>query len=521
MALWALIANSLVVDGARYFWLDEDLMISMRYARNLATGNGLVWNPGERVEGYTNPLWTVVMSLVHLLPLGDGHTSLVVRIVNLGLMIWVLVLAERLLRRLVPGPGLALPALLIPLALCFDLLYWGLHGFETTLLTAVYLLFLVRVLEEEEGPRPVTWLLLGVLPLIRSDAYAFFGAGAFFAFAMARDRRRSVSAIAMASLAPLAHLGFRYAYYGDILPNTYYLKVAGNSIGTRLYAGAKYLGTFGVFYWMYLLLAGIGAQVGGKSAKRILLFSLALPVAYTVWVGGDMYFGARFLAPLVPVLMVLALGAIRDVSLDRKPAEIALTACLVLSSFVGTGVLLASGSRHSLIRLENGGPEHSLVTALTIARNAAPETVVAVHAAGMVPYFSRRRSIDILGKVDSVVARLPAAGPVIGHNKLAPDYSLGRLVPDAVVMLWLPHGFGACSDQERASVGFVAPPWVAAIYSSEAFQRDYCGVTLDVPGGDPIFFRRSSPEAARFSRWRSAQRSRRPRQGLEELDGGE
>ena len=79
-------------------------------------------------------------------------------------------------------------------------------------------------------------------------------------------------------------------------------------------------------------------------------------------------------------------------------------------------------------------PEHSLITALTIAKNAAPETVIAVHAAGMGPYFSRRRSIDMLGKVDSVVARLPAVGSVIGHNKLDPGYSLGRLAPDAVAL---------------------------------------------------------------------------------------
>ena len=104
LAIWALLANSSVVDGTRYFWLDDDLMISMRYARNLASGNGPVWNPGERVEGYTNPLWMAVMAVVHLLPIGDAKTSLVVRLLNLGLVGWVLLLAERLLRRLLPDP---------------------------------------------------------------------------------------------------------------------------------------------------------------------------------------------------------------------------------------------------------------------------------------------------------------------------------------------------------------------------------------------------------------------------------
>ena len=43
--------TSLVLDGTRYFWLDDDQMVSRRYARNLAEGVGFVWNPGERVEG--------------------------------------------------------------------------------------------------------------------------------------------------------------------------------------------------------------------------------------------------------------------------------------------------------------------------------------------------------------------------------------------------------------------------------------------------------------------------------------
>src|SRR5437773_11900091 len=45
----------------------DDTFISLRYARNLAAGQGLVYNVGERVEGYTNFLWTVALALPHLL----------------------------------------------------------------------------------------------------------------------------------------------------------------------------------------------------------------------------------------------------------------------------------------------------------------------------------------------------------------------------------------------------------------------------------------------------------------------
>ena len=69
--------------GERHWWLGDDAMISMRYARNLANGFGLVWNPGERVEGYTNFLWTIFMTLVHLLPIPVSKTALVVLLTNI------------------------------------------------------------------------------------------------------------------------------------------------------------------------------------------------------------------------------------------------------------------------------------------------------------------------------------------------------------------------------------------------------------------------------------------------------
>jgi hypothetical protein len=40
----------------------DDAVTSMQYAKNLAHGHGLVFNQGERVDGYTNFLWVLVMT---------------------------------------------------------------------------------------------------------------------------------------------------------------------------------------------------------------------------------------------------------------------------------------------------------------------------------------------------------------------------------------------------------------------------------------------------------------------------
>jgi len=64
------------VEGETYSVLFDDAMISMTYARSLANGDGLVWYPGaERIEGYSNPLWSVFMAVFHLLPIPAARIS--------------------------------------------------------------------------------------------------------------------------------------------------------------------------------------------------------------------------------------------------------------------------------------------------------------------------------------------------------------------------------------------------------------------------------------------------------------
>src|SRR5260221_4689119 len=49
-------------------WVQDDAYVSFRYARNFVRGDGLVYNVGEPVEGYTNFLWTTLAAV----PLAAG-----------------------------------------------------------------------------------------------------------------------------------------------------------------------------------------------------------------------------------------------------------------------------------------------------------------------------------------------------------------------------------------------------------------------------------------------------------------
>jgi len=70
---------------------------------------------------------------------------------------------------------------------------------------------------------------------------------------------------------------------------------------------------------------------------------------------------------------------------------------------------------------------------LHIAENTAPEAVIAVHAAGQIPYYSERPTIDLLGLNDPIVAKGLGHGEFYpGHNKWDYDYSIGELQPDLI-----------------------------------------------------------------------------------------
>src|SRR5439155_1209101 len=76
-----------------YAFLCDDAFISFRYARNFAHGHGLVFNPGfERVEGYSNFLWVVVLAGLDRLGLEPPRASLLLSWAS-TLLLWGLVVA--------------------------------------------------------------------------------------------------------------------------------------------------------------------------------------------------------------------------------------------------------------------------------------------------------------------------------------------------------------------------------------------------------------------------------------------
>src|SRR3954453_10272882 len=125
--------TSFDIGGRADFALFDDAMISMRYARHLVDGHGLVWNPGQYVEGYSNFLWTLWMAAIHVLPIPDSATSLAVMVSEAIVLLLGVVVVGRIPRLIAPGSPLVPPVAMLLAGLYYPLVFWSLRGMEVGL----------------------------------------------------------------------------------------------------------------------------------------------------------------------------------------------------------------------------------------------------------------------------------------------------------------------------------------------------------------------------------------------------
>ena len=124
------------IHGQKAFTLVDDAMISMRYARNLAEGHGLVWNVGQPpIEGFTNLGWTFVLALFHLIPFSPLHISLAVMILAAAILLANTFVIYRIVEALDSSAQFA-PLIAATLTtFYFPLVFWSLRGLEVGALT--------------------------------------------------------------------------------------------------------------------------------------------------------------------------------------------------------------------------------------------------------------------------------------------------------------------------------------------------------------------------------------------------
>ena len=469
--------TSFVVNGERYFSLFDDAMISMRYARNLAHGYGLVWNPGgERVEGYTNPLWVFYMALIHLLPIPASKTSLFVQITAAIFLIVNLVFVRKIALAVSDGSEpVALGAVVLTGAY-LPINNWSLQGMEVSVLVMIVTICLWLAMESllDKAFRLLLYLLLTVSTFIRPDMVVPFAALILFLaiYDLANRRAHLIWGSVLLTSSWTVQTLFRLWYFGDSVPNTYYLKLTGYPAALRIFHGAFVLAQF--MWNANLLLFAIPFALLLLKDRRVLLLLWALTVQmlYSVYVGGDAweYWGGsnRYICIAMPGFFILlsyglfritqsVLSAVRTTAaaplLATPKGKLTVFALFIAYSAISVNCIYGVGAlaEASLLRPPlHSGPgdenQQEVEEALVLRQVTAPDAKLAVVRAGTIPYFSNRPAIDLLGKNDRYVARLPMRKSLSGlhrfiefrpgHMKYDYDYSIGQQDPDVVVQLW-------------------------------------------------------------------------------------
>jgi arabinofuranosyltransferase len=429
-------------------FIADDAYISFRYARNLAEHGALAFNivePPELVEGYTNFLWVLVLALGA--KIGVAPEALAPWLTHGGALIAMGVICG-LVHQLRGGRFAMIdlaPALW--LVASPEFVVWGHSGLETSVAAMLALATMAAV----AGRR---WSFAGVLAgltgLTRLDALVPVGlfVGTWLVVHGRKDWPgwgRLLQAGALAAGPLIVHALWRHAYYGEWLPNTWFIKQH----------GAMLRGTWGVWYveawaratgaWALVVLAP-----WVRRRHAVLLVPLVGTVAYAWAIGGDFMAYSRFLmvatallAGVVGWLLIDAAAWVRARWLARVPvAEVvalAIAGALVWQARVrwaedraqATGWL--HGKWEGVTAMDRFARERVVVGEWM--REHLPEgTWLSVGAAGALPYASRLPVVDVYGLVDPWPRRVAELRPSPrgrpGHQLSAPLAEIRVRDPD-------------------------------------------------------------------------------------------
>ncbi|GJM44934.1 MAG: hypothetical protein DHS20C21_17760 [Gemmatimonadota bacterium] len=344
-----------LVWNALYFlsFTVDDAFISFRYARNLAEGLGPVYNPGERVEGFSS--FSYVMLAAAFLRLGMP-LLLSMKVFGLACAVGVALASHQLCRRLfAPAPWAPHAALLCLALICMhtSLALWSQAGLETVFFSLLIVLSVWRFEVERDGGRaPWSAVLVWLLVITRPEAPLYL---AYFALRFFGARRNpGVVKDALLWLGVLlvlvpAYEWWGWSYYGAWLPNTHAAKVGAASLGPagdgESFRGARYLLGFlkdhGWGFWVLLGLGAAGAVIPGPAPRDVRRpLAIYAPVlsglAFVYYAGADWMPRHRFFVPFLPLLLAaVSFGVFRLRSSVRARRSLALPLLLVTAVSVG------------------------------------------------------------------------------------------------------------------------------------------------------------------------------------------
>ena len=417
-----------------YNFVSDDAFITLRYSRHLAEGHGLVFNLNERAEGFTSLLWTLLLSGTYLL-----GVDLLVAARSLGVVFGLItiLLSYRLASAAADRPISPLIASIAPLILALNGSFacWAASGMETMLYACLVIASFLSVFTKK-----LLWsaLLVSALLLTRPEGAAIFILLGIFQLLQYRHYKRIHLAMwFIACCGTLVSLfAFRYLYFGDWFPNTYYAKTGGGF--HQVNRGIQYLLQYAADHEGLVVLGLLAAY--GLCARRTKLRFLALGAIglwlATVIAGGDglpMYRFAIAPLPLLAVLLTYSIAEIHchanHISIHRRTLHILTIAALTLV-MITHATKPVVGPHYGLYDYQKRVEiPHWTMVGIWLRDNAQIGDSVAAVPIGAVSYYSGLTVLDMMGLTDKHIAhrKMPNMGQGwAGHEKRDGQYILSR-----------------------------------------------------------------------------------------------
>ncbi len=508
--LWTIPAGLFLLHSLLFAsWLIDDAGISFAYARSLASGYGLVSQPGQiPVEGYSNFLWTA--SLSPFFVLGIFSPPITPKVLSMTLVLLSFLVLHNLLL-LLDRRGKEMAAVVLTfLAINTPFVVWTTSGLENPLYVLLLCLLLFCALrstvlgETTLHAGLLCGLWAGGLALTRPDGVTFLPAFPILLLARALRREAPSSRLWPALGAYLGLftaiygglLAFRWSYYHDWVPNTYYAKGGPapqdflKLILLRPEALSKALdglyAVAGPFGGLALLALGVMTVVlltfrRFRSEHLALAVFLLLSLADYILMPADWHGEFRYATPLVVLFylyaVALAMAWIRGL---RRPPEFKKRLAYALLAVCWGISLLQFGAR-SLHFARSPSVPFAEVAHFAHRFNRYAQALGLEEASVLLPdvggtlYYSRLRVYDLGGLTDRTVALT-----LLHRQDLAAfhDYVFDTLRPTFIHT----HGLWAyltrLDDDPRfrrdyAAIREEADPWIRKKFGLEIYSGDY------------------------------------------------
>ena len=466
-----------------------------------AAGNGIVFYPGgERVEGYTNPLWVFCLAWAALFRMPLPFTAYWMSMISAVLTIFMTVLLYRRTFSVHEGPTIwsqyyfpCLAACLVVADVAFN--SWSASGMETLGYTFL-LLWIIHLLQSSQDVR-LMFVVLVLLALVRPEGVFFLPPALLFMLRTRHSFPILLRLMAAYFVIPyVLFLIFRVLYFGDLFPNSFYAKWDEGG-GPLLERGLVYVQTFFrprilfVLALLWLFLEESRPRLWGIT---LLIFGL-VQAATVVVEGGDHFALHRFLVPSVPLLSILSVRGIERLvhrllyekvrkksgfSLVMIQSGVALATVFVLAAH---GLQLYEYKGMDAYGFSNGARWHQSEVAWAdnwanmgswLQEKYPSDTTIAVTTAGAIPFYSRLRCIDILGINDVTIAHQPIrdrSRRFTGHEKSDPDYVL--LQEPRFIQLFPMLLFGSQPFPKERLPEMLTYPAQYDLWNHPEFQRNY------------------------------------------------